>query len=81
MASAKFPQTAVSRPVFAEISGDGTTDIIVLSSDAIWGYQVAAEPGGPIVLRIFVGLLFMGIMLAFLRNRFGQRKDKRSTDE
>ena len=81
MATATFPQTAVARPVFADLSGDGTTDVIVFSSDAIWGFQIVAKPSGPIVLRIFVGLLFMGIMLAFLRNRFGQRKDKRSTDE
>jgi hypothetical protein len=38
LASATFPQTSVSRPVLAEVSGDGTTDVIILTSDGIWGF-------------------------------------------
>ena len=78
---ASFPQTSMYRPILAELSGDGTTDVVVFSSDAIWGFQIAVNPGAAVALRIMVGLLLVAIMLAVLRNRFGQSKDKRSTDE
>jgi hypothetical protein len=81
LASVPFPQTSTFRPVLAEVSGDGTTDVMILSSDGIWGFQIQVRPGSPIMLRIAVGLLIMGLMLAVLRNRFGQRTDKRATDE
>jgi hypothetical protein len=81
LASASFPQTSTARPVLAEVSGDGTTDVMILSADAIWGFQISVKPGASIALRIMVGLMLMGLMLAVLRNRFGQRKDKRSTEE
>jgi len=82
LASASFPQTAIGKPILADLSGDGTTDVVITSADAIWGYQVVVRTGGSIMLRIMVGLLMAFIGLAILRNRFGQRKgvDKRSTD-
>lgn len=80
LASVPFPQTSTSRPILAEVSGDGTTDLIVMSMDGIWGFQIQVQPGRPIVLRILVGMLLFSLMLAILRNRFGQRKDTRATD-
>lgn len=81
LAMASYPQTSIARPILAEFSGDGTTDVIVTSLDGIWGFQIQVRAGSPVVLRIFVGLLMFGLMLAVLRNRFGgQRKDIRATD-
>jgi hypothetical protein len=80
LASAVFPQISNSKPVLADVSGDGSTDVIVLTDDGIWGFQIAIHPGSPIALRIMVGLLLMGLMLAVIRNRYG-RHDQRSTDE
>lgn len=80
LASVPFPQTSNARPILAEVSGDGTTDVIVMSMDGIWGFQIQVQPGRPITLRILVGLLLFMLMLAILRNRFGQRKDIRATD-
>jgi hypothetical protein len=80
LASASFPQTSISRPILAEVSGDGTTDVLIFSTDGIWGIQLSVYPGSRVTLRILTGLLFMGLMLAVLANRFGQKKDKRSTD-
>jgi len=80
LATASFPQLSNARPILAEVSGDGTTDLIVLSIDGIWGFQIQVRTGSPIVLRILVGLLLFGLMLAILRNRFAQRKDVRATD-
>ncbi len=81
LASASFPQTIEARPILADVSGDGTTDVIIVTNDAIWGYQVIVRPGASIIFRLMVGVVLMGILLALLRNRFGQRGDKRSTDE
>ena len=81
LASVQFPQTSTSHPVLAEVSGDGTTDVMIMSTDAVWGYQILVRPGSPVVMRILVGLLIMGLMLAVLANRSGKRKDKRATDE
>mmetsp|Transcript_33252 Transcript_33252/g.80383 ORF Transcript_33252/g.80383 Transcript_33252/m.80383 type:complete len:792 (+) Transcript_33252:86-2461(+) len=81
LAAAEFPQTSIERPIIAELSGDGTADVLVLSNDAIWGYQVSVYPGSKVFLRIMTGLLYMGLLLALLSNRFGDHKqDKRSTD-
>jgi len=80
LAEASFPQTSLDRPIVADVSGDGTPDVIIRSADAIWGYHVVVQSGASTLFRIIVGLLLMGIALALLRNKFGQKGDKRSTD-
>lgn len=80
LAEAPFPQTSIDRPIVADVSGDGTPDVIIRSADAIWGYHVVVQSGASTLFRILVGLLLMGIALALLRNKFGQKGDKRSTD-
>ena len=81
LALAAFPQTSIRGPVLAKVSGgDGTTDVFITSKDGIWCYQISIHPGSNVFVRIMVGLLIMGLMLALLMNRFGQRKDKRSSD-
>ena len=80
LADVSFPQTSLDRPIVADVSGDGTSDIMIRSADAIWGYHVVVQSGASTLFRILVGLLLMGMALALLRNRFGQKNDKRSTD-
>jgi outer membrane protein assembly factor BamB len=82
MAHALFPQSAIARPYLADVSGDGTADVMIQSADAIFGYQVVVHAGTSILFRVLVGLLLMGMALALLRNRFASRNgaDKRSTD-
>jgi hypothetical protein len=81
MAMASFPQTSNSRPILADTTGDGTTDVIVMSLDGIWGYQIQIQAGRPVGLRILVGVMLFSLMLAILRNRFGgEKKDVRATD-
>eukprot|EP00934_Nitzschia_sp_Nitz4_P008565 Nitzschia sp. Nitz4//scaffold131_size63436//43994//46288//NITZ4_006281-RA/size63436-processed-gene-0.121-mRNA-1//-1//CDS//3329535286//8555//frame0 len=81
LASVKFPQFSTARPILGDVSGDGTIDVVILSKDGIWGYQVRARVGNAVGQRIMVGLLLAGLMLAVLRNRFGgSRKDVRATD-
>ena len=81
LASGHFPQTSKTRPILADLSGDGTTDIIIAANDALWGYQIIVQTGASVMSRILTGLLLMGMALALLRNRVGQRSDKRSSDE
>lgn len=84
LAVANVPQRSFQRPILADISGDGTTDVMVVTSDAVWGYVIQVQSGASIFFRILVGCLMMGILLAVLRNRFGhhqmRNQHKRSTD-
>lgn len=82
LASLSYPQASVSRPILADLSGDGTSDIIVISTDAVWGYKVSIRASSASFLRIISGLLFMAMALAALYNRFSQPPgtDRRSTD-
>lgn len=81
LGSATFPQPSDRRPQLVDLNGDGTTDILVSTSDAIWGYHVVVRTGTSIPFRILVGLLIMALMLALLRNRFGPQPGKRSSDQ
>jgi len=82
LASTTFPQSSISRPILADLSGDGTTDVVVVSRDGIWGYKVTVQTGGSKLLRIAVGLVLVGIGAAALWNKFAQPPgvDRRSTD-
>ncbi|KAG7361226.1 hypothetical protein IV203_036326 [Nitzschia inconspicua] len=80
LATAVFPQISMAKPILADVSGDGSTDVIVLTEEGIWGFQISIRPGSPVTLRILVGLLLMALMLGVIKNRSG-RTDKRSTDE
>ena len=81
LASVPFPQTSIVRPELADLSGDGSLDVVTMSMDGIWGFQVKIRPGPPVFSRIMSGLVMMLLMLAVLRNRFGQKKDIRATDD
>lgn len=80
LALSTFPQPSTRRPRLVDLNGDGTTDLLVCTKDAIWGYHVVVRTGTSVPFRIIVGLLIMGLMLALLRNRFGPHPGKRSTD-
>ena len=80
MASAVFPQISEMTPILADVSGDGSTDVIISTKDGVWGYQIVVNRGSPTTLRILVGILLFSLMLATIRNRY-DRRDKRSTDE
>ena len=80
LASAEFPQPSIIRPRIMDLNGDGTTDLIVISRDALWGYQIRIRTGSSFGFRMIVGLVLLGMMLALLRNRFGPHPGKRSTD-
>jgi len=84
LASTNIPQRSIRRPIVADINGDGVSDVLIATADAIWGYEITIRTGASIFFRILVGLLLMGILLAILRNRYGgtsaRDRYKRSTD-
>jgi hypothetical protein len=80
LAAMKFPQPAIHRAILVDFDGDGTTDVLVQTNDALWAFKVVVRTGSSIMLRILVGLLLMGLLLAMLRNRYGPYPGKRSTD-
>ena len=79
LATADFPQQSASRPLLADLSGDGSTDVMILTKDGIWGYRIVIHRSFPVTQRILVGLLLMVLMLATIRNRYS-KGGKRSTD-
>lgn len=85
LTTVQFPQTSIQRPIFTDMTGDGTIDVMTISIDAIWGYQIHAIRHTRAISRIFVGVLFMGLMLAYLRNHTNSnnnsKKDTRASDE
>jgi len=74
MASTKFPQPMSRRPVLTDFDGDGTTDILVQTENAIWGYQVEVYTGSSAFMRIMVGLVYALLLLAFLKSRLSPAK-------
>jgi hypothetical protein len=75
-----FPQPSLRRPILVDFNADGTTDLLVATNDAVWGYQVIVRTGASVFFRVMIGLLLCGILLALLRNHFGPHPGKRSTD-
>ena len=80
LATATFPQPAIRRPILVDFNGDGTSDVVVVTNEAVWGYRVKVRTGSSIMFRIVVGLLTLGLMLAVIRNRFGPHPGKRGSD-
>ncbi len=79
LAHIAFPQKSTAKPLLADLSGDGSTDVVIQTKDGIWGYRVAIHHHFPVIQRILVGLMMMFLMLATIRNRYS-KGGKRSTD-
>ena len=63
-----------------DVNGDGVTDVVVMTTDAIWAYPIYLRATSTSLLRMAVGFVLLGILLALVRNRFQQHPGKRSTD-
>lgn len=83
LCSVVYPQTVASQPILVDLTGDGTDDMLVVSSDAIWGYRIVVETGRSGGFVIVVVTLLIGVALAALVQKSHHRPghpSKRSTD-
>jgi hypothetical protein len=83
LASVVYPQSVSSPPLLADLSGDGTDDLLVASDDAIWGYRVVVETGRSGGFVIVVVTLLIGVALSALIHKSNiqpGQTPKRSTD-
>lgn len=75
-----YPQSILVQPYVVDYNGDGTSDVILMSRDAIWGYTVKVHVTTSIVYRLIWGVLFLFLLLGFVQNQFQSQPGKRSTD-
>ena len=73
-----YPQPALVKPNLVDFDKDGTTDIMVVTPDGIWLYQIQLDSGGNYFVFLN-GALFLAIMISILINR-STGNNRRSTD-
>lgn len=74
LCSESFPQLAVGKPILVDLNGDGTTDVLVISRDGVWGYFVRIKGISYfIVFAILLLLLLFFIALVNVREGKGER--------
>lgn len=66
LASVVYPQLVKSQPTLADLSGDGTDDLLVVSDDAIWGYHIVVDTDQSGYFVIIVVTLLIGVAVAVL---------------
>lgn len=81
--SVVYPQSVTSQPLLADLNGDGTDDLLVVSNDAIWGYRVVVETGRSGGFTIVVVTLLIIVAIAALVHKTSHlpgQTPRRSTD-
>lgn len=61
-----LPQTSVWKPILSDLNGDGTTDVLIVTTDGIWGYCIQITAIGSAFLWIMNAFLFLFLSIAFL---------------
>lgn len=74
-----YPQPAIIQPLLADLNGDGTADLLVVSKDALWGYRIVVETGRSGFFSILVVTLVVGVALSALMHKTNQTA-RRSID-
>jgi len=77
--SVVYPQGVSSQPLLADLDGDGTDDLLVVSNEAIWGYKIVVETDRSGGFVIVVVTLVLGVAISALINK-ANTSAKRSTD-
>jgi hypothetical protein len=83
LASVVYPQLVKSQPTLADLSGDGTDDLLVVSDDAIWGYRIVVDTEQSGYFVIIVVTLLIGVAVAVLIHKMNlqtSQSPRRSTD-
>lgn len=61
LSSAALPNTPIARPVIGDFDGDGVTDVIMITDDAILGYRVEEVASMQGMLVAVVVLIVLGV--------------------
>lgn len=75
-------QAAPSAPLIsADFTGDGLTDVMVVSEEGIFGYAQVRRPGG-VPFSILLALLIMAMIAVYTTHQTGPKASSlaRSTD-
>jgi len=71
-----YPQSVSAQPLVADLNRDGTDDLLVVSSDALWGYRVVVDTGGSGGFVIVMVTLLIGSQLRLEFIKPVTRQDK-----
>ena len=80
LAGTLFPQPITNRPYVVDFNGDGTSDVIVMTQDGIWGHQIQIKSSSTILVHFFWSLFFLLFLIAIVRNQFQYQPGQRSSD-
>jgi hypothetical protein len=83
LATATLPQLATAGdPILVDFDGDGTTDILVTTKDALWGYRVQVH-GSSKLIRFAVAILlfWFGVVLIVRVSRPYSKRSRASDAE
>jgi hypothetical protein len=61
-----LPQMSVWKPILSDMNGDGTTDVLIVTTDGIWGYCVQITAIGSTFLWIMNAFLFLFLFIVFM---------------
>jgi hypothetical protein len=66
LSSVTFPEPSLVQPLLADLDGDGTDDLCVVTAKALWGYKIVVETGRSGFFSIVVVTLVVGVALSAL---------------
>jgi len=59
-----FPQLSVSRPLLGDFDGDGTSDVIVFTTDGVLGFKIDIYSNKMTFMHVMNGLLFVMMIIS-----------------
>jgi hypothetical protein len=79
--SFELPASPVSPLVLGDFSGTGLTDIMLVSKDAIYGFQLMKNMGAGLPYATMLGALLIAVIVVFVTQQGSPGSQKtRSTD-
>lgn len=59
-----FPQLSVSRPLLGDFDGDGTSDVIIFTTDGVLGFKIDIYSNKMTFIHVMNGLLFVMVTIS-----------------
>ena len=80
LSTTAIPQPPTTRPLLSDWNGDGISDVLIVTQDAVWGYCSIVHVGSAVWFSLCSGFLILAMMLSLLKNRTSSHPGKRGTD-